>query len=87
MWGAELDFDNAVARRREGKDVIVRGDDTKVNQYLAGRIEATVGPRTRPQPPERKAGPLALPHFHQASRDPDGHTFYETEHRKARKQP
>ena len=84
-WGAELDFDSAVARRKAEQDVVVRGGDTKANQQLAGQIEGAVGPRTRPQPPEGKAGPQALPHFHQQSRDPDGHTFYETEKRKARK--
>src|SRR6266849_6517725 len=78
-WGTELDFDAAVARRTKGLDVVVRGEITKVNQRLAGQIEAAVGPRTLPQPPERKAAPMALPHFHQASRDPEGHTFYETD--------
>ena len=53
--------------------------------FVLYRIEALVGPPTRPQPPEPRAGPLALPHFHQQSRDPKGHLFYETEHRKARK--
>jgi hypothetical protein len=85
-WGPELDFEQAVARRRQGQDVVVRGGNGKANQQLAGRVEAAVGPRTRAQPPERKAGPLALPHFHQESRDPEGHSFYETDKRKARKQ-
>jgi hypothetical protein len=87
LFGAEIDFANAVARRQAGQDVVVRGDDTDANRRLAYRIEAAVGPPTRPQPPERKAGPLALPHFHQQSRDPAGHLFYETEKRKARKRP
>lgn len=33
----------------------------------------------------QKAGPYALPHFHQHLRNPDGHTFYETNNLKARK--
>jgi hypothetical protein len=86
-YGAEIDLDAAAARRQAGLDVVVRGEDTDANRRLAGRIEAAVGPPTRPQPPERRAGPLALPHFHQQSRDPKGHCFYETEHRKARKRP
>ena len=40
---------------------------------------------TPAQAPERRAGPLALPHFHQQARSPAGHTFYETPHRKTRK--
>jgi hypothetical protein len=84
-YGIEIDFDTAVARRQAGMDVIVRGENGDENRRLAYRIEATVGPPSRPQPPERRAGPLALPHFHQQSRNPKGHLFYETEHRKARK--
>jgi hypothetical protein len=80
-----LTFEDAVARRRGGDDVVVCGDETDANRRLAGQIEAAVGAPSRPQAPERKAGPRALPHFHQASRDPEGHTFYETENRKARK--
>ncbi len=88
VWaGAEIDFDTAVARRRAGLDVVIAGEDTGANRGLAYRIEAAVGPPSRPQPPERRAGPLALPHFHQQSRNPKGHLFYETEHRKARKGP
>ncbi len=30
---------------------------------------------------------MALPHLHQVNRSPDGHTFYETDRRKAKKQP
>src|SRR5947209_4452844 len=87
LFGPEIDFATAVARRQVGKDVVVRGDDTDANRKLAYAIEAVVGPPTQPQPPERQAGPLALPHFHQQSRDPAGHLFYETEKRKARKRP
>jgi hypothetical protein len=87
LYGPEIDFAAAVARRQAGLDVVVRGDDTDANRRLARAIEAAVGPPTRPQPPERKAGLLALPHFHQQSRTPPGHLFYETEKRKARKMP
>ncbi len=64
---------------------MVCGDETKSNRRLARDIEAGVGPPTKAQPPEPKAGPLALPHFHQQSRDPDGHSFYETDKKKARR--
>src|SRR5437016_6309112 len=82
--GAEIGFAAAVARRHTGKDVVVCGDDEDANRRLAGDIEAAVGPRTRPQPPERRAGPRALPHYHQKSRNPPGHAFYETKKRKAK---
>jgi hypothetical protein len=87
LFGPEIDFDHAVAQRRAGHDVVIRGDDTDANRRRAYGIEAAVGPPTRPQAPERQAGPLALPHFHQQSRNPVGHLFYETEKRKARKRP
>jgi hypothetical protein len=87
LFGPEIDFAAAVARRQAGQDIVVRGDDTDANRRLAYRIEAAVGPPTRPQAPERQAGALALPHFHQQSREPAGHLFYETEKRKARKRP
>ncbi len=79
LRGAELDFDSAVARRRGGMDIVVCGDDLAANRDLAAAIEAAVGPRTKPQKPHKKAGLFALPHFHQVSRSPDGHCFYETE--------
>jgi hypothetical protein len=87
LYGVEIDFDTAVTHRQAGLDVVVRGDDGDNNRRLAYRIESAVGPPTRPQPPEPRAGPLALPHFHQRSRDPKGHLFYETEYRKARRRP
>jgi hypothetical protein len=85
----EIDFDAAVVRRRAGLDVVVCGDNLAANRTVAGSIEAAVGPRTGPQKPHPKAGPFALPHFHQVSRVPDGHCFYETDNprKKARKKP
>jgi len=85
LYGLEVDFNVAVARRQGGLDVVVRGDDTDANRRLAERIEAAVGPAPMRQAPHRRAGPLALPHCQQAIPPPEGHTFYETEHRKARK--
>jgi hypothetical protein len=87
-YGAEIDEQTAVARRRAGSDIVVRGDDEVANRRKAYQIEAQVGPPSRPQPPELKAGPNALPHFHQRSRrSPEGHAFYETDRRKARRKP
>jgi hypothetical protein len=85
-WGNVLTFEDAVNRRKQDLDIVVRGEDEDENRRLAGRIEAAVGPPTRPQPPHTsRAGSRALPHFHQVSRSPKGHSFYETVNRKARK--
>lgn|SRR5262245_53255879 len=84
--GLEISFDESVLRRKNGEDVVVCGENVKTNRSLARRIEESVRPSVR-QWPHRRAGPAALPHFQPATRPPEGHTFYETEHRKARKQP
>jgi hypothetical protein len=84
-WGAELTPQQAAARRRRGRDVVVRGADLEANRAQAKEIEALVGTPSRPQFPHASAGPRALPHFHQHSRSPEGHTFYETPKLKARR--
>jgi len=66
--------------------VVVCGEDVAANRRLAGLVEAAVGTCLRSDP-HRRAGPLALPHFQQDQPPPDGHTFYETANRKARKRP
>jgi hypothetical protein len=86
-WGTAIDFAAAVARRQVGADVVVRGDELRANRALALAIEAAVGFAARGQPHKQTAGPLALPHFQQATPPPGGHTFYETDKRKARKRP
>jgi len=85
--GAEIDQPTAIARRHQGQDVVVCGDDLKANQRLALQIEAALGPCSQ-QAPHERAGPHALPHFQPETRPPEGHTFYETRNpqRKARKQ-
>jgi len=87
LWGAEIDFAAAVVRRQTNEDVVVRGDDLGANRALAQAIEAAAGPYMRGPPHKRSAGPLASPHFQQVTPPPDGHTFYETDRRKARKRP
>jgi len=84
--GAKIDFASAVARRQTGEDVVVCGDNIDHNRSLAQAIEAAVGLCMRAPPHKRTAGPLALPHFQQHTPPPEGHTFYETDKRKARKQ-
>jgi hypothetical protein len=87
LWGSEIDFARAVARRQASQDVVVRGDDLNANRALAQAIEAAVGPYMRGTPHKHSAGPMALPHFQQITPPPEGHTFYETDKRKARKRP
>jgi hypothetical protein len=84
LYGAEIDIAGAVARRQAGKNVVVRGNDTDANRRLARTIEETVGSARRGEPHER-AGAGALPHFQPSKRPPEGHTFYETSRRKARR--
>jgi hypothetical protein len=84
LAGTVLDFSAAVTRRQAGLDVVVCGEDVTANRRLAGSIEAAVGACQRGDP-HRRAGPLALPHFQQDTPPPEGHTFYETANRKARK--
>lgn len=86
LSGAVLDFNAAVIRRQTGLDVVVCGEDVSANRRLAGAIEAAVGVCRR-EDPHRRAGPLALPHFQQETPPPEGHAFYETANRKARKRP
>src|SRR5438105_4967328 len=87
LRGVELDMAAAVGRRRTGDDLVVCGVDTDANRRLASQVEATIGPASKPQWPHKRAGPMALPHFHQRNRSPDGHTFYETDKRKTKKKP
>lgn len=87
LRGAEIDLTTAIARRQGGLDVVVSGAEPKANRALAASIESAVGPCQRGVPHSRHAGPLALPHFQQATPPPVGHTFYETEHRKAKRKP
>jgi hypothetical protein len=84
-WDPELTLEEAAERRREGLDIVVRGGDIAANRRRAREIEALVGTPSRPQFPHTSAGPRALPHFHQHTRSPAGHCFYETSERKARK--
>jgi hypothetical protein len=87
LCGAEIDVVAAIARRHGGLDVVACGADLKASRALAASIESAVGLCQRGVPHTRYAGPLALPHFQQVTPPPAGHTFYETENRKAKKKP
>lgn len=83
--GKPLTLNEAVKRRQAGLDVVVCGDDHMTCRRLAVKIEGAVGPVSRAQLPHKGAGPHALPHYHQSSRVPRGHTFYETPKLRARR--
>ena len=85
-WGAELTEEQAVQRRKQGKDIVVRGPKQNVNKHKARQIESAVGPCEEHEPHAR-AGPMALPHFQQGSPPPAGHSFYERTRRKAKRKP
>ena len=84
--GPEITETEAADERQAGRDIVVCGDDQKANRRRANRVEKAVGPCKR-QDPHRSAGPYALPHFQQETPPPEGHSFYETTHRKAAKNP
>ena len=82
--GPEIDLANAIARRQQGLDVVVCGDDTDANRTRAREVESAVGPCKR-EDPHPRAGPHALPHYQPNPRPPEGHTFYETARRKSKR--
>lgn len=81
--GPAITQTEAELRRQRGEDVVVCGDDLSANRALARMIEVNANGRAQRHPPHANAGPLALPHFQPDPRPPDGHSFYETPHRKA----
>ena len=84
--GRPLTDDEAVARRRLGQDIVVCGPNGRANKARARRIEEGVGVPVIDEPRHQNAGPRSLRHFHQASRLPEGHSFYEdSSGRKARR--
>ena len=85
--GREITQTAAIALRQAGLDIVVCGDDIKMNRTQAQTIEAAVGPYQRHVPHRQKTGPWALPHFQQLNPPPEGHSFYETTNRKSRKNP
>src|SRR5712692_1707280 len=82
--GVEIDKPMAVTRRGSGHDLVVCGDELSANREAARMIEAAIGSCVRHNP-HPTAGSDALPHFQQSLPPPEGHTFYETGTRKARR--
>jgi len=80
---------DAAQIRRAGMNIVVCGSSEVRNQELAARIEqesiaGEAGRTILPCRPHRQAGPEALPHYHESPRYRTGHTFWETDERKAR---
>jgi hypothetical protein len=83
--GAEISESQAIAERKAGRDVVVCGNDTAANNDLARHIEYSANGSYKRCGAHANAGPNALNHYQPDPRPPDGHTFYETKGRKARK--
>jgi hypothetical protein len=81
--GAPIDQAQAETRRKAGLDVVVCGADHRANRSLAGLIERNANGTVKRCPPHLNEGPYALPYYQPDPRPPDGHTFYETSHRRA----
>ena len=78
IWEPEITIEVAADRRRKEKEIVVRGNNSRANRSRAREVEEKVG-ISKAEFPHASAGPRALPHFHQKSRSPSGHSFYETD--------
>jgi hypothetical protein len=81
--GKQLTEAEAITRRRAGADVVVCGPSLAANRRLAGSIARSATCSVRCCPPHESAGEQALPCYQPDQRPPEGHTFYETDNRKA----
>jgi hypothetical protein len=84
--GAALTDEEAIKQRQAGRDIVVCGPNGRANRARARKIEEGAGTPVIDEPRHQNAGPHSLRHFHQASRNPPGHSFYEdSSGRKARR--
>jgi hypothetical protein len=83
--GARISEDEAILERKAGRDVVVCGKHLMDNRDLAERVEQMANGSCKSCPWHPSSGPGALPHFQPDPRPPDGHSFYETVKRKAKK--
>ena len=81
--GGPIDESEAVDCRKVGIDVVVCGDDHDKNKWKARDIEAAANSPYKRCGMHRKVHNLGLPHYQPDPRPPEGHTFYETDSRKA----
>jgi hypothetical protein len=84
--GAEVTIAEAVQERRAGRDIVVCDGEHRDNYRVAVSIELMIGVYQR-HSPHLNAGQYALPHVQQLTPPPEGHTFYETDRRKAAHNP
>jgi hypothetical protein len=84
--GTEITQTEAVVERKAGRDIVICGGAIHENRGLARIIESSCGPCVL-QPPHADAGPYALPHLQPSVRPPMGHSFSETDNRKAARNP
>lgn len=83
--GTQITESQAIAERQAGRDVVVCGNDLPANRDLAKNVEYTASGGYKRCPPHPNAGPDALPHYQPNPRaGQTGHTFYETNNRKAK---
>jgi hypothetical protein len=82
--GPPITKEQAVLLRRQGMDVVVCGPNKRDNSDMARDIEQEANTRWMRSKPHVNAGPQALPHYQPDPRPPAGHTFYETDRKKAR---
>jgi hypothetical protein len=84
--GAALTYAEAVARRGAGLDIVVSGPDVFSNDRIAYEVEATATPPGRPAPLYHgpHGGLSSLPHWQQRTPPPAGHSFHETNLRRAK---
>ena len=73
----------AITERQNGNEVVVCGPILRKNRDLAQIIEKSANGTWKRCPPHANAGWNALPHYQPDPRPPSGHTFYETDNRKA----
>ena len=75
----------AVDRRKNGYNVVVCGPDPKANRTRAEQIEINANGNVVHHGPSGTAGVNALWHYQPNPRGPQGHTFYESSGRSARR--
>jgi hypothetical protein len=81
---APLTEAEAIDERRNGRDVVVRGGDTRSNKQAAKDVEDAVGPNRHDEP---HLGPDSLPHFQADPQPPFGHCFYERKLARSKRLP
>jgi hypothetical protein len=81
---APISENDAIARLKAGKDIVVCGGQRRPNRNKARELTDAAFGGHEEDPPHQ--GRMALPHFHPPDHTPDGiHAFFEAPPRHARK--